>query len=106
VTGFEVIPAKLDEGDTNLDNLAKQIATLAVRLQGACQAPPKVGDVQATAVYQQGHFDWTQTRFEDLIASETELGKFAAKLRETARTYSGNDAHTAAALRQIIGGLR
>ncbi|WP_121392490.1 hypothetical protein [Actinokineospora cianjurensis] len=105
MTGFAAELGKLAEGATALDDLAKRTEELAVRLQGACAAPPQVGDVQATAVYQQGHFDWTQTRFEDLVASEVEVAGFARKLRETAAAYSGDDTATARALGRIIGGL-
>ncbi|SES42489.1 hypothetical protein [Actinokineospora terrae] len=105
MTGFAANLGKLTEGAKALDDLAKRTEELAVRLQGACAAPPQVGDVQATAVYQQAHFDWTQTRFEDLAASEAEVAGFATRLRETAAAYSGDDAATAQALGRIIGGL-
>ncbi|GAA3031217.1 hypothetical protein [Actinokineospora globicatena] len=106
MTGFDADLGKLTEGAAAIDALSKRTEELAVQLQGACAAPPRVGDVQATAVYQQAHFDWAQTRFEDLAASETELAGFAAKLRETAATYRGDDTATARALGRIIGGLR
>jgi hypothetical protein len=103
--GFAAIIPVLRSDADDLDRLARETKDLAVKLQGACQAPPKVGDVQAAVVYQQANYDWTQTRFEDLLAAEAEVTEFARKLRATAESYAGVDGETARALTEIIGGL-
>jgi len=48
------------------------MAVLAA-LEGSCESVPKVGDVQAGLAFGQAHYDWAQTRFEDLGASADEL---------------------------------
>lgn len=88
-----------------IGTLATETGDLAVRLQGGCQAPPRVGDTQATAGYQRAHFDWTQTRFEDLVASERALAGLAGKLRESASTYAGQDDAVTGALAKILTDL-
>ncbi|WP_157619953.1 hypothetical protein [Saccharothrix sp. NRRL B-16348] len=91
--GFAAIIPVLRSDADDLDRLARETKDLAVKLQGACQAPPKVGDVQAAVVYQQANYDWTQTRFEDLLAAEVEVTEFARRLRATADSYAGIDAN-------------
>jgi len=43
------------------------MAVLAA-LEGSCESVPKVGDVQAGLAFGQAHYDWAQTRFEDLVS--------------------------------------
>ena len=105
MTSFRVTPAELDQSATGIDQLAAGTGNLAVQLQGACESTPKVGDVQATAVYQQAHYDWTQTRFEDLMAAEAHLAAFADNLRATATAYARSDADAAQLLYGILDEL-
>jgi hypothetical protein len=105
VTSFQVVLAELDQGASQLGGLAAKTHDLAVEVEGECEAPPKVGDVQATAVYQQAHYDWTQTRFEDLMASEAHLGVLSQKLHAVASNYAETEAQTKQALSTILDDL-
>ncbi|GIH03918.1 hypothetical protein Rhe02_19850 [Rhizocola hellebori] len=86
---FEVSPAELTAGAAWADRLAAEFRAIGDRLQLGCQAAPKVGNVQAAAAYQQAHFGWAQTRFEDLMAGHAALTKVADGLREIAARRTG-----------------
>lgn len=105
MTSFRVTPTELDQGATKIDQLATGTNDIATKIEGACASPPKVGDVQATAVFQQAHYDWTQTRFEDLMASRANLATLAENLRATAKTYAQSDAQAAEMLFKILDEL-
>ncbi len=105
MTSFRVIPAELDQGAAKLEELATSTDHLAGEIEGECESIPKVGDVQAAAVYQQAHYDWSQTRFEDLLASGAHLTALAEKLRATASTYAHSDAQAAQMLIKILDEL-
>jgi hypothetical protein len=51
MTSFRVIPAELDQGAAKLEELAINSDHLADEIEGECESTPKVGDVQAAAVY-------------------------------------------------------
>jgi hypothetical protein len=105
MTSFRVIPAELDQGAAKLEELAINSDHLADEIEGECESTPKVGDVQAAAVYQQAHYDWSQTRFKDLMASGAHLAALADKLRATASTYAHGDAQAAQMLIKILDEL-
>jgi uncharacterized protein YukE len=105
MTSFRVIPAELDQGAAKLEELATSVEHLAGEIEGECESTPKVGDVQAAAVYQQAHYDWSQTRFEDLMAACAHLTAAAEKLRATASTYAHSDAHATQMLIKILDEL-
>lgn len=100
-----MIPAELDQGAAKIDELATNTDHLAVEIEGECESTPKVGNVQAAAVYQQAHYDWSQTRFEDLMASGAHLAALAKNLRATSATYAHSDAQAAQMLIQILDEL-
>jgi hypothetical protein len=77
-----VSPAELTAGAAWADRLAVEFRASGDRLQLGCQAAPKVGNVQAAAAYQQAHFVWAQTRFEDLMAGHAQLTEVAEGLRK------------------------
>jgi uncharacterized protein YukE len=105
MTSFRVIPAELNQGAAKIDELATTAGNLANEIEGECESPPKVGNVQAAAVYQQGHYDWSQTRFEDLMASSAHLAALAKNLRVTASTYARCDAEAERMLIKILDEL-
>lgn len=105
MTSFRVIPAELNQGAAKTDELATTAGDLANAIEGECESTPKVGNVQATAVYQQAYYDWSQTRFEDLMASSTQLAALAKNLRATASTYAHCDAEAERMLIKILDEL-
>lgn len=105
MTSFGVDPAELDQGAAKIDELATDTGDLAVQIEGACESTPKIGNVQAAAVYQQAHYDWSQTRFEDLVASGAHVAALATNLRATASTYAQCDDQAAQMLIRILDEL-
>lgn len=105
MTSFRVIPTELDQGAAKIDELATGTDHVAGEIEGECESTPKVGDVQAAAIYQQAHYDWSQTRFEDLMASGAHLDALAKNLRATASTYAHSDAQAAQTLIKILNEL-
>ncbi len=49
----------------------------------------------------QAHYDWAQTRFEDLIASADELAQVSTLLTRAAEAFAGQDQRT----RQVLDGI-
>ena len=86
-----------------LEALAGQVRAAGTLLEGSCLSVPEVGDVQAAAAFGQAHYDWAQTRFEDLEASSTGLATLAAALSGAARAYRSTEDDTAAALDVVLG---
>jgi len=76
-----------------------------VALEGSCESVPKVGDVQAGLAFGQAHYDWAQTRFEDLGASADELADVARMLKSSADAFTGQDQRTQHALSSIVAAL-
>jgi uncharacterized protein YukE len=105
MSGFHVRPHQLDASATSISAHARAIKAQATKLEGECESTPKVGDVQAAALFQQDHYDWTQTRFEDLIASEEALSTFARNLHATADDFRTTDAQVAEAMGVLLGRL-
>ncbi|MGH3826030.1 MAG: hypothetical protein ACRDQX_02465 [Pseudonocardiaceae bacterium] len=105
MTSFQVIPAELNQGAAKIEELENTADNLAVDIEGGCESRPKVGNVQAAAVYQQAHYDWSQTRFEDLMASGAHLAALAKNLRATASTYTHGDAEAERMLIKILDQL-
>lgn len=102
MSGFEVNLNQLDSGMSEVRGLAATTKSQATELEGECESTPKVGDVQAAAVFQQAHYDWTQTRFEDLMESETKLGTAADNLHKTVTKYRNSDDLVAKMLARIL----
>lgn len=74
-------------------------------LEGSCESVPKVGDVQAGLAFGQAHYDWAQTRFEDLTASAEELVDVAKLLESSAAAFAGQDQRTQQVLNSIVTAL-
>ena len=66
---LDVQPDALDAAAAALARIAGEVRDAGTRLEHATLSPPRVGDLPATAVFDQAHYDWTQTRFEDRIGS-------------------------------------
>lgn len=80
-------------------------ALTATALEGSCESVPKVGDVQAGLAFGRAHYDWAQTRFEDLSASADELADVARMLKSSADAFTGQDQRTQHALSSIVAAL-
>lgn len=101
---LDVQPDALDAAAGVLAAGAAAVSDLATTLQASCLAPPRVGDVQAAAAFGQAHYDWVQTRFEDLVASADELAHHGQQLAATAQRYRGADTGAANGLGEAPGG--
>jgi hypothetical protein len=95
---LDVSSAALDDAARILVSAAAAIEDVGTALEGRCLTQPRVGDVQAAAAFGQAHYDWSQTRFEDLVASAQGLDHDAELLRTTAARYRGTDADGATGL--------
>lgn len=100
--GLHVNFDQLDSGVEDLRRVAATTKSQATELEGECESVPRVGDVQAAAVFQQAHYDWTQTRFEDLMESEAKLAAAASRLQVTVADYRENDNLVAERLARIL----
>lgn len=88
---LDVAPDALDAAAATLARLAGEVRDAGARLESATLSPPRVGDLPATAVFDQAHYDWTQTRFEDLTASADGLDHLGETLRAAAGRYRNQD---------------
>lgn len=97
-----VTPAELSSTSDAVAASAKKIRAQATTLEGSCESVPKIGDVQAGLVFGQAHYDWAQTRFEDLIASADELVEVAQLLKSSAEAFASQDQATQQAINKIL----
>lgn len=104
------IGALTDIGSRFNSELREEQRSIADQVQGAGQVQPNVGDVAAAAGLQQSWYDWVQTRFEDLQATDDVLTGIGKAFAETATAYERSDNDTAAHLErigdQLGGGVR
>jgi len=99
---FEVKPQKLIAASKQTARLAKRTRSDAMKLEGESDTPAAVGDVQQAAGYQQAVYDWIQTRFEDLMASELKLGDLATGLNKAAAEYLLSDDEAAKMMSRLL----
>lgn len=95
---LEVHVDALDVAAGELARIAAAVAGVGAQLEAATLSPPRVSDLPATAVLTQAHYDWTQTRFEDLTASTEGLDHLAEALRAAAVLFRAHDEGGAAEL--------
>lgn len=88
---LEVHLDALDVAAGDLARIGAAVAGVGTQLEAATLSPPRVGDLPATAVFSQAHYDWTQTRFEDLAASTEGLSQLAEALRAAAVRFRAQD---------------
>ena len=88
---LDVQPDALDAAAAALARIAGEVRDAGTRLEHATLSPPRVGDLPATAVFDQAHYDWTQTRFEDLTASADGLDHLGGTLHAAAARYRDRD---------------
>lgn len=100
-----VTPAVLTAAADQIASVGKELHAQATELEGSCESVPKVGDVQAGLAFGQAHYDWAQTRFEDLTASADELAQVATLLTSSAEAFAGQDQQTQQALSSIAAAL-
>ncbi|GAB2910739.1 hypothetical protein GCM10027047_06210 [Rhodococcus aerolatus] len=100
---LDVTPDALDEAARALVAAAAAVEQVGTSLEGRCLTQPRVGDVQAAAAFGQAHYDWAQTRFEDLVASAEQLDHQADLLRATATRYRGADTDGASGIDEAPG---
>ena len=60
---------------------------------------------QTGLAFGQAHYDWAQTRFEDLTASAEELVDVAKLLESSAAAFAGQDQRTQQVLNSIVTAL-
>jgi len=100
-----VTPAVLTGVAGEVAGAGRELHAQATALEGSCESVPKVGDVQAGLVFGQAHYDWAQTRFEDLTASADELVQVSTLLKNSAETFTGQDQRTQQVLNSIVAAL-
>ena len=88
---LEVDPAALDAAGSVLALLAGRVDAVGRQLETATMSPPNVGDLPATAAFSQAHYDWTQTRFEDLVASAQGFDHLAQTVHAVGVRYANGD---------------
>lgn len=59
--------------------------------------------MQAAAAFGQAHYDWAQTRFEDVVAAAQELDHQSGLLRATATRYRTTDTRGAGGINAAPG---
>ena len=100
-----VTPAVLDAAAGEVARAGGELRAQATALEGRCESVPKVGDVQAGLAFGQAHYDWAQTRFEDLTVSAEELVDVAKLLESSAAAFAGQDQRTQQVLNSIVTAL-
>ena len=100
---LDVVPDALEEAARALVAAAAATEQVGTALEGRCLSQPRVGDVQAAAAFGQAHYDWAQTRFEDLLAAAAALEPHGAQLRADAAGYRGTDTAAAVGLGRAPG---
>jgi hypothetical protein len=100
--GFMVDPQAVDAAGARFrtDRSAAQ-RSIADQVQGSAQVRMNLGDVAAAADFQRNWYDWAQTHFEDLRATDDLITELGTKLGATARDYQQSDDDIAAELRRI-----
>ncbi len=101
----QVTPAVLTATADQVASAGRELRAQATELEGSCESVPKVGDVQAGLAFGQAHYDWTQTRFEDLVASADELAEVSTLLNSAADAFTRQDQRTKQALNTIVSAL-
>lgn len=101
----QVTPAVLTAAAQQIVGAGKELHAQATALEGTCASVPKVGDVQAGLAFGQAHYDWAQTRFEDLTASADELAQVSTLLKGAAAAFAGQDQRTQQVLSTIVAAL-
>jgi len=102
MTGFGVEPEAPDQvGARFRADVSGTQRSIADQVQSSAQSALNVGDVAAAAEFQQRWYDWVQTRFEDLQATDDLITGVGAALQETAREYRQSDDGIAADLGRI-----
>ncbi len=92
MTGFGVEPETLDQVGARFGaELSGAQRSIADQVQGSAQPALNVGDVAAAAGFQQRWYDWVQTRFEDLQATDDLITGIGVALQDTAREYRQSD---------------
>lgn len=106
MSGFLVDPQALDASGARFGaDLSATQRSIADQVQGSAQARMNLGDVAAAAGFQQRWYEWVQTRFEDLQATDDVVTELGTKLRDTASDYQQRDDDIAADLRRIDDAL-
>jgi len=102
MTGFGVEPEALDRvGGRFRGDVSGTQRSIADQVQGCAQSALNVGDVAAGAGFQQRWYDWVQTRFEDLQATDDLITSVGAALQNTAWEYRQSDDGVAGDLGRI-----
>ncbi len=101
----QVTPAVLRATAHRIGAASTELRGQATALEGSCEAVPKVGDVQAGLPFGQAHYDWVQTRFEDLMASADELRDVANLLTGAAELFAAQDRRTEQTINGILAAL-
>jgi uncharacterized protein YukE len=102
---LHVRPAVLGTTAESFASAAKEIRSQGTALEGSCESVPKVGDVQAALVFGQAHYDWAQTRFEDLAASAEDLVEVSQLLKKSGEAFAAQDQQTRQTINNILSAL-
>ena len=101
----QVTPAVLTGAADQIAGAGKELHAQVTVLEGVCESVPKVGDVQAGLAFGQAHYDWAQTRFEDLTSSADELTHVSTLLTNATEAFAGQDQRTQQVLSNIVAAL-